>query len=296
MRNRFFNIKIKIQRRNKIMAGTGISSYTGEIEIKRPGFTSETSAFFGKNRVKQDLCHSVSYSYILAWANEISKTDRARELITDLTNIIFRNDSRFEPFFFNERIDGINYSETKDDSVAKSGEALEKLFENKDGKGFENYINLMNSAIPNLRWGYSEWNRGIRECFDPDMWIHTDNHGQIDVTSKGIGSIYEDINSDIGEYIQFDLDLDDLEDNAFYLISAADCLTVKLIKEKILPYVETNFEIIANSAIINEKTTNYIHSSSNGMICIPNKISIAPSDSRIYYCDLDTYNWVDFES
>ncbi|MDR0918775.1 MAG: hypothetical protein LBM93_05930 [Oscillospiraceae bacterium] len=281
------------------MGKTNVTVYTEDVEIDRPGFTTETSAFFGKTPEYQNLCHSVSYNYISNWVKEINNnnsTDIAKELITTLTNIIFKNDSRFAIFFDNARFDGTDYSGLKEYPAEKSQEALDLLFGNKDGKGFENYINLMNSAIPNLRWGYAQWNKGIKDCFDPDGWIHTDSHGQIDVTFNGIGDIYTDINKDIGEYIQFDLDLDDLDYNAFYLVSAADCLTVKLIKENILPFVDTDFEIIANSATINEKTVNYIQSSSNGMFCIPNKLAISSSPSNIYYYDVDADDWVDFQS
>jgi hypothetical protein len=44
----------------------------------------------------------------------------------------------------------------------------------------------LNSALSNLRYGYSSWNSSIREAFDPVLWAHTNAQGHFDSSNQGV--------------------------------------------------------------------------------------------------------------
>ncbi|MDR0918776.1 MAG: hypothetical protein LBM93_05935 [Oscillospiraceae bacterium] len=273
----------------------------------RPKFLPQTLNFFGA----LNLCHSLSYNNISQWTCEIFQIDDdndKRICFEMLVYTVYRNffNELTQPaiatiasqFFTIEREIGTNYLPILENLNARCNGVLNLIdSSDEENSDIESFITLLNSAIPNLRWGNADWNKGIGDAFDPDMWVHINNDRVVDSSFLGTYiSNLPDLNTMWELYGNpiIPSPADSVPNNAFVLLSAADMLMLSNIKAHILNYVRTDLEILTNSYVDENKyAVHFIHSSSNGGLEVPSRVQ--PSGHPIYYFDVNANAWVTFE-
>lgn len=210
-----------------------------------------------------DMCHSISAGLIETWIMEIINdisvsVDKRKEGLNSLAIAVNTpEDENCEVVVPSDVIDCIRNIQ----------EGLEAATIDKDSiVSYANdlYAKLYN-APENLRHGSSDWNRGIKECYDPSLWVHVNDEGEIDMTNFG--------------ETDSDFEVPQGYSNCFFLIDSQD--NRRISNALAVAPVTTPLSVIVNMRDYEDGTIYFIQSSDNDFLVDAGRLS--PSDHPVYF-------------